>query len=172
MHVMVEEIYCQAENHLLVLYKRDHLMQLTLYTDYSLRVLFYLANMQQNTTTVSQIAEFYKISRNHLVKVVHQLALARFITSTRGKGGGIALAKDPNKINIGDVVRKMEPNFTMVECFNIKTNRCRITNVCRLKGILNQGLEAFFSVLDQYSIADGNTNGMKGMLAAFSKKNK
>lgn len=147
-------------------------MQLTLYTDYSLRVLFYLSNMQQNTTTISEIADFYKISRNHLVKVVHQLAQMGFIVSTRGKGGGIALAKDPNKINIGDVVRKMEPNFTMVECFNATTNQCRITNVCRLKGILNHGLEAFFSVLDQYTIADGNTNGMKVMLATFSKKNR
>lgn len=147
-------------------------MQLTLYTDYSLRVLFYLSNMQQNTTTIAEIAEFYKISRNHLVKVVHQLAQMGFIISTRGKGGGIALAKDPNKISIGDVVRKMEPNFMMVDCFNVKTNQCRITNVCRLKGILNQGLEAFFSVLDQFTIADGNTNGIKAMLAAFSKKTK
>lgn len=146
-------------------------MQLTLYTDYSLRVLFYLSNMQQNTTTISEIADFYKISRNHLVKVVHQLAQMDFIVSTRGKGGGIKLAKNPNKISIGDVVRKMEPNFMMVECFNAKTNQCRIKNVCRLKGILNHGLEAFFNVLDQYTIADGKTNGMKVMLATFSNKN-
>lgn len=145
-------------------------MQLTLYTDYSLRVLFYLSNMQRDATTISEIADFYKISRNHLVKVIHQLAQRGFIISTRGKGGGIALAKNPKKISIGYVARKMEPNFTMVECFNEKKDKCRITNVCRLKMMLNEALEAFFSVLDQYSIAEGNTNQMKVMLSATLNK--
>ena len=135
-------------------------MQLTLYSDYSLRVLFYLSNMQKKTATITEIATFYGISRNHLVKVVHRLAQMNFIISLRGKGGGIKLAKDPGEIKIGDVIRKTEPNYTLVECFNEKTNQCVITNVCRLKRILNEGLEAFLNVLDQYTIADSHTKGL------------
>jgi Rrf2 family nitric oxide-sensitive transcriptional repressor len=135
-------------------------MQLTLYSDYSLRVLFYLSNMQKETATITEISTFYDISRNHLVKVVHRLAQLGFIISLRGKGGGIKLAKNPQDIKIGEVVRKTEPNYTLVECFNEKTNRCVIANVCRLKRILNEGLEAFLNVLDQYTIADSRTKGL------------
>lgn len=143
-------------------------MQLTLYSDYSLRVLFFLSKMPKDTATITEISEFYGISRNHLVKVVHRLAQLELIITTRGKGGGIMLARDPAEITIGEVIRKTEPNFVMVECFNPKTNQCKITSVCRLKGILNQALAAFFDVLDQYSIAESNMKGLTGMLKAFS----
>lgn len=139
-------------------------MQLTLYSDYSLRVLIYLSKLKNETATITEISDFYKISRNHLVKVVHRLAQLEFIVSTRGKGGGIKLAKHPRDITIGEVVRKTEPNFSLVECFDEKTNRCVITNVCRLKGILNQGMSAFFNVLDQYTLADASTTALANQI--------
>lgn len=131
-------------------------MQLTFYSDYSLRVLLYLSQMPKDTATITEISDFYKISKNHLVKVVHRLAQLEFIISTRGKGGGIKLARSSDEITIGEVVRKTEPNFNLVECFNEETNRCVITNACRLRGILHQGMEAFFNVLDQYTLAEGS----------------
>lgn len=133
-------------------------MQLTSHSDYSLRVLLYLSQMPKDTSTITEISEFYKISRNHLVKVVHRLAQLGFITSIQGKGGGIKLAKSPDEIRIGEVIRKTEANFQLVECFDEKTNHCVITNTCRLKGVLDQALEAFFSVLDEYTLSDGCKN--------------
>jgi Rrf2 family nitric oxide-sensitive transcriptional repressor len=133
-------------------------MHLTQYSDYSLRVLLYLSQMPKEQATIAEISEFYQISKNHLVKVVHSLVQLGFVISSRGKGGGIKLAKNPGEITVGEVVRKTEPNFCLVKCFNEKTNRCVITDVCRLKGILSQGLEAFFSVLDKYTLADGAKN--------------
>lgn len=130
-------------------------MQLTLYTDYSLRVLVYLSLHQENTVTISQISEFYQISRNHLVKVVHNLSLKKHIISSRGKGGGLRLAKHPNLINVGSVVRDTEPNFHIAECFNEdNTNSCSVEPICQLKGMLKQANNQFLAVLDKYSIAD------------------
>lgn len=131
-------------------------MQLTFYTDYALRVLIYLNKMPNKVSTITEISEFYQISKNHLVKVVHSLAQLGYVASIRGKGGGIKLAKPSHEISIGEIVRKMEPNFYLVECFNSGTNRCVITQVCRLRGILSQGIEAFFKVLDSYALSDGS----------------
>lgn len=140
-------------------------MQLTLYTDYSLRVLLYLSKMPKGTATIGEISQFYGISKNHLVKVVHNLAQLGLIISIQGKGGGIKLAKDPQEICIGEVVRKTEPHFSMVECFNEKTNRCVITNTCRLKGIIHQGLEAFFRVLDNYTLEECSKNSLRKQIS-------
>ena len=135
-------------------------MQLTRYTDYSLRVLLYLSLKQSqakrsDSITISEIAEYYNISRNHLVKVVHQLANDGFINTTRGKGGGIRLAHQPKDIRIGDVVRKMEPNFDIVECFNPTGQYCEIETLCALKNTLGEAASSFLSVLDKYTLADG-----------------
>lgn len=140
-------------------------MHLTFHSDYSLRVLFYLANMDKETATIAEISDFYRISKNHLVKVVHQLSLQGFIISMRGKGGGIKLATNADKIKISDVVRKMEPHFTLVECFDSKTNQCVITPACRLKSILNEALMAFFQVLERYTIADTVNNKLIKQIA-------
>lgn len=130
-------------------------MQLTLYTDYSLRVLIYLGIHQGRLATISEIAASYGgISRNHLVKVVHNLSTHGFIRTTRGKGGGLALARPPEAINIGDVVRHTEVSFDVVECFDRERNRCPITPACRLKGALKQALNAFMGVLDGYTLED------------------
>ena len=131
-------------------------MQLTLYTDYSLRVLVYLSLHEDDSSTISEIADFYQISRNHLVKVVHNLSLKNYINSTRGKGGGLRLAHSPTEITIGAVIRDTEPNFDVVECFNKDPNAkiCNIEPICKLKSILGKAMDSFLDTLDNYTIAD------------------
>ncbi|TCV84167.1 Rrf2 family transcriptional regulator [Sulfurirhabdus autotrophica] len=136
-------------------------MQLTQYTDYSLRVLIYLSLKKPGELgTISQISEFYGISRNHLVKVVHNLAIRGFIHTIRGKHGGMHLARLPAEITIGEVVRQTEPDFDIAECFDKETNHCVITPVCALKSILGEARNSFLKELDRHTIAD-----------AISKKN-
>jgi Rrf2 family nitric oxide-sensitive transcriptional repressor len=134
-------------------------MQLTLYTDYSLRVLLYLGLNTRRVATITDIAESYGISRNHLVKVVHNLSVQGFIQSARGRGGGLTLARTPNKINIGDVVRHTEMNFDLVECFDLARNTCPIAAACFLKVALSEAQHAFMGVLDRYTLADVLDNG-------------
>lgn len=129
-------------------------MQLTLYTDYSLRVLLYLGLNPKRMATITDIASSYGISRNHLVKVVHNLALQGFLNTTRGRGGGITLARPPAEINVGDVVRHTEMNFHLVECFDKEHNTCPITAACFLKGALYEAQRAFVNVLDRYTLAE------------------
>lgn len=130
-------------------------MQLTLYTDYSLRVLVYLGLKTHELVTISEIAENYGISRNHLVKVVHNLSTNSFVDAIRGKGGGLRLARPAAQINIGDVIRHTEPNFNLVECFdNLNTDGCPIDEICKLKGALRKAHGAFMAVLDGVSLAD------------------
>lgn len=129
-------------------------MQLTYYTDYSLRVLMYLAVNGGRMVNISEIAERYKISRNHLVKVVHNLARGGFVKSYRGKGGGIELGRDPAKINIGEVVRYTEGPLKPVECFDAERNRCVIANACGLAEVIGEACDSFFATLDQYTLAD------------------
>lgn len=129
-------------------------MQLTQYTDYSFRVLIYLAEKREGLTTVSEIAKFHGISRNHLVKVIHNLATKGLIATTRGRHGGMTLAMSPEMINLGDVVRKTEPNFYVAECFNSKNNCCVINANCDLKSIFFEAQSAFLHVMDKYTLAD------------------
>lgn len=129
-------------------------MQLTLHTDYALRVLIFLTQKREDLATISEIADFYQISRNHLVKVVHHLAGAGFIQTTRGKHGGMKLAREPELIAIGDVVRRMEPNFDIVECFNATNPSCVVSPACALKSALYQAGNEFLGVLDRFTLAD------------------
>jgi Rrf2 family transcriptional regulator, nitric oxide-sensitive transcriptional repressor len=129
-------------------------MKLTLYTDYSLRVLLYLAYKKGEAATISEMADFYKISRNHLVKVVHELGKSGYILTSRGKGGGIRLARAADEIVIGEVVRKTEPDMDLLECFNPATDQCAITKICNLKHILFEAKTRFVSILDEYTLAD------------------
>ena len=129
-------------------------MQLTLYTDYTLRVLVYLSLQPEQTITISEIADFYAISRNHLVKVVHNLATLGYIHTTRGKGGGLRLAVNPTQVTIGEIVRKVEPNFDIVECFNAQNNKCVIEPLCALKNALWQANREFLAALDRHTLAD------------------
>ncbi len=141
-------------------------MRLTRYTDYSLRVLLYLSYKKGEAATISEMAEFYKISRNHLVKVVHNLGLIGFVQTTRGKYGGIRLAKDAGLISIGDVIRKTEPDLNLLECFDPRTDHCTITKGCRLKTVLFDAKSVFMAELDRYTLADvGDITSPRGKAA-------
>jgi Rrf2 family nitric oxide-sensitive transcriptional repressor len=129
-------------------------MNLTYYTNYSLRVMMYLGLHPASLASITQISEAFGISRNHLIKVVHNLARQGFIKTTRGRGGGLRLARDPKEINLGEVVRRTEPSFNIVECFDSGSNTCPITPLCELKNIIRSAEEAFLSVLARYTLAD------------------
>ncbi len=129
-------------------------MQITSYTDYALRVLIYLAISNKPQATITEIADYFAISRNHLVKVVHQLGSKGFIKTTRGKGGGISLQRPPELIRIGDVVRNMEKNFHWVECFDPAQQRCKLNRGCGLKSLLAKAGNAYLQTLDSATLAD------------------
>jgi len=129
-------------------------MQLTSYTDYALRVLTYLAMSPNRQATITEIADFFDISRNHLVKVVHQLGSKGFVKTTRGKGGGLSLQRPPEMIRIGDVVRSMETHFNWVECFDPVQQRCRLLPGCGLKHLIARAGAAYLQVLDATTLAD------------------
>lgn len=130
-------------------------VRLTVYTDYSLRTLMYLGvRGRENLVTIQEIANAYQISKNHLMKVTHDLGKHGYIETIRGRGGGIRLALEPEQINIGDVVRKTEDDFHLVECFNPEGNLCKISPECRLKFALGEALTAYLAVLDTYTLAD------------------
>ena len=147
-------------------------MQLTLHTDYALRVLIYLCMKPEEIVTIDEVTDFYEISRNHLVKVVHNLATNGFIHTSRGKHGGMQLSRPPDEISIGEVVRKMEANFDIVECFSPDSKACRVVPICKLKSVLYQASENFLLYLSQHSLADvvkPNTNFMQ-LIAGISTK--
>lgn len=142
-------------------------MRLTQYTDFSIRVLIYLGLNPERRCTIQEIAEGYGISRNHLMKVVQQLAQAGYVESTRGSGGGLKLGRPVDKINLGEVIKEMEPDFGLVECFR-ENNHCVITPACALPPILDQATHAFLAVLREYTLADllgeGNAKQMRILL--------
>lgn len=137
-----------------ILCKNAGIMQLTIFTDYGLRTLMYLAAHKDRRCSVKEVAEAYGISRNHLVKVAHRLAQLGYIDSSKGKGGGIRLAQAPETLRLGALVRALEPNMNIVECFNSETNTCRITQACRLKHYLSDASQAFIATLDKHTLAD------------------
>jgi len=129
-------------------------MQLTLHADYSLRILLYLAENPDRYVSTREISEAYGISKNHLVRVVQTLRANGFVEVSEGRGGGVKLAHDPASINLGQVVRRAEPGFRIVECFDLETNTCPIVPACRLRGVLANALDAFFAVLEGCTLAD------------------
>lgn len=129
-------------------------MKLSTFSDYTLRVLMYLAIHRDRLATIPEIAAAYEISENHLMKVVHQLARAGTIESVRGKGGGIRLALDPGKIRLGQVVRASERDAPIVECLSEDGGTCCIAPTCNLAAILVRAFEAMFATLDEYTLAD------------------
>ncbi len=129
-------------------------MQLTLHADYSLRALLYLAENAGRVVPTQEISDAYGISRNHLVRVIQTLHTHSFVNVSAGRKGGASLARHPREINLGQVVRKAEPNFRIVECFDRESNTCPIVPVCKLKEVLGDALEGFLNVLDGYTLAD------------------
>ena len=135
--------------------KVGDIVRLTVYTDYSLRTLLYLALRDADyLATIQEIADTYNISKNHLMKVTYELGKLGYIDTIRGRGGGIRLAVDPSSITIGQVVRQTEDDFNIVECFNHEQNLCIISPACKLKHILYDAMQAYLNVLDQYTLAD------------------
>lgn len=128
-------------------------MEFSQFTDYSLRVLLYLAVREEGLSSIREIAEAYNISNNHLVKVVHNLAKLEIIHTYRGRGGGIALAKKPEELVIGELVRKTE-NLAILECFPGGKGTCCIASVCELKTVLQNALQVFLGELDKVTLAD------------------
>jgi Rrf2 family nitric oxide-sensitive transcriptional repressor len=129
-------------------------MKLTAFTDYSLRVLMYLAADTSRRVTISEIATSFGVSENHLVKVVHFLGKQGWIETVRGKGGGLMLAKPPSQVNVGRVVRDTEGAAVPAECFAEDGGRCVIDGCCQLKGVLAEAVRAFYAVLDRYTLED------------------
>jgi Rrf2 family nitric oxide-sensitive transcriptional repressor len=132
-------------------------MRLTVQSDFSLRVLIFVAAKRGELATIPEMAAAYDISRAHLMKVVHQLGKLGYLETVRGRGGGIALAKPASAICVGAVVRATEES-TLVPCFarapEPGASGCRIDGACRLKGMLAEALQAFFTALDAYTLAD------------------
>lgn len=131
-------------------------MRLTTFTDYTLRVLIFLGtqNDGQRLVTIGEIARAYGVSENHLVKIVHHLSKLGYIETTRGKGGGMRLARPPDTIKVGEVVRATEADLALVECFQPGAMKCPITPVCTLRGAIGNALDAFLDLLDRHTLAD------------------
>jgi len=129
-------------------------MQITRFTDYSLRVLMLLGLYPDRLVTIEEIARRHDISHEHLRKIVHRLSTLGYIDSVRGRNGGLRLALDPEDINIGEVVRDFEGDMTIAECFASEPVDCPIESCCRIQPIFHEALSAFLDVLDGYTLQD------------------
>jgi Rrf2 family nitric oxide-sensitive transcriptional repressor len=142
-------------------------MRLKTYTDYALRVLMHLAAKPDRLASISEIARTYRISHNHLTKVVHDLRKQGFLDAVRGRSGGVRLARPATEISVGDVVRLTEGTFDLVDC-----GSCVIAPACALTAALHDARRAFMAVLDGYSLADlveERKSGLRELLASFEK---
>lgn len=129
-------------------------MQLTLHTDYALRVLIYLTLHPERLVTIDELAGYFNISKNHLVKIVHKLGLMGYLQTLRGKGGGMRLARPAKDINIGEVVRMIEGRFYIAECFDPqKQGQCAVQPMCGLTLLFTQAVQQFMHVLDEATLA-------------------
>jgi len=129
-------------------------MRLTVYSDYALRMLMYLAVKDDGLATIAEIAEAYGISKNHLMKVAYELGLAGYVETVRGRRGGLRLARPREQIVLGDVVRHTEPDMALVPCFAPTDADCAIARCCVLRKALHKAGDAFLDVLDGYTLAD------------------
>ena len=148
-------------------------MRLTLHTDYALRLLMLLAVEPDRVHTIEEVAQRYRISRNHLMKITQTLAQAGFVDSLRGRGGGLRLRGAVGSINLGAVVRATEDGFELVECFDRARNNCVVSSACGVRGPLEEALGAFLGVLDRYSLGDlvrnpGTLRRLRSVLASTS----
>jgi len=129
-------------------------MKLTAFSDYTLRVLMYLALDRERLTPVQRIAEAYGVSDNHLMKVVQHLVAQGVVESVRGRGGGIRLAIDPTEIRLGSMLKSTESDAPIVDCINGGRTACPIAPVCKLTHALIRASDAFYATLDEYTLAD------------------
>ena len=147
-------------------------MRLTVYTDYALRMLMYLALKEDGLATIEEIAQSYGISKNHLMKVAHKLGVAGYLDTVRGRRGGLRLAKPAKAIGLGEVVRHTEPDMAIVMCFEPVNADCAILPYCVLRKALARARAAFINVLDDYTLSDlvKPRAPLQGMLAISSVK--
>lgn len=130
-------------------------MQLTLHADYAFRVLLYLGSQPPGRlVSTAEISRSYGISKHHLVRVVHTLHQHGYVDVSPGRSGGLCLAREAGQILLGEMMRRVEANLKIVECFDKTTNTCPIIGVCALKPVLGEALDSFFAVLDRYTLAD------------------
>ena len=129
------------------------------YSDYTLRVLMYCAANPDRLVTIAELADRHQVSKNHLMKIVNDLGRQGVLATTRGRGGGLRLLKAASAIRIGDVLRRAETDFRLVECFDASTDNCTLTPTCRLKKVLRKALAAYFAELDGVTLADIATPG-------------
>jgi Rrf2 family transcriptional regulator, nitric oxide-sensitive transcriptional repressor len=129
-------------------------VRLTVYTDYSSRMLMYLAVRGDGLATIAEVAEAYGVSKAHLTKVAHQLGLLGYVETVRGRGGGLRLARPAERIGLGEVVRRTEPEMALAPCFGPAHMPCPIAPACGLRGALHEAGQAFLAVLDRHSLAD------------------
>ncbi|WP_213958847.1 Rrf2 family transcriptional regulator [Variovorax sp. dw_954] len=128
-------------------------MRLTLFTDYSLRVLLVLATRTESLVTIAELSKAFDISHAHLMKVTHMLGKSGWVDTVRGRNGGMRLSAHPSKLKLGTIVRHLETDFALVECFG-ENNRCVLTGGCELAAVLAHAMQAFLAELDRYSLAD------------------
>ena len=145
-------------------------MRLTAFSDYSLRALMFVATAPGGRATIAEVAQAFDVSEHHLVKVVHLLGREGFLLNTRGRGGGLRLARPASQINLGVVVRLTEGGDFPAECFQAES-RCAIAAVCRLSGALAKAVEAFYGVLEGYTLEDlvANRRGVVAILHPFPR---
>lgn len=132
-------------------------MQLTRFTDYSIRVLMHLA-VHPGKVSIHEIAGTFHLPQNHLIKVVHRLGQLGYVETSRGKGGGLRLARPAEEINLRDVLESTEKSLSLVECFDKETDQCVLSSGCRLKGIFHHAMQAFLEALGSYTLADAVRN--------------
>ncbi len=128
-------------------------MRLTNFTDYALRILLYTAAHNDKLTTISEIQKTFDVSKGHLMKIVHLLSTEGYLYAVRGRSGGLKLGREPEEINLGELVRLTEPDFKLVECFG-QDNQCIISHFCKLPGPFNKALDAFMTTLDSHTLKD------------------
>ena len=142
-------------------------MRLKSYTDYALRVLMHLAAQPDRLASIGEMARIYRISHNHLMKVVHDLRKQGFLVAVRGRSGGVRLGRPATEISVGDVVRHTEGTFDLVDC-----GSCVIAPACALTSALHEARAAFMAVLDGYSLADlveDRKRGLRELLASLEQ---
>jgi len=147
-------------------------MNLTRFSDYSLRVLICAGTHPDRLLTIAEIATAFDVSENHLMKVVHRLAQLELLETLRGKGGGLRLARSPDQINLGWVLRQTEQGLPLVECFDPTQSNCKILSACKLQGMLHEAEQGFYAVLDRYTLADllGARSDLQQLLPMVSVK--
>lgn len=129
-------------------------MRLTRFTDYSLRLLIYIAGAQRDRVTIAQAAKAFGVSENHLVKVAHELGRAGILDNARGRGGGLRLAAPAESISVARIVRIAEGRDIPADCFDPQADACPIAGHCRLEHVLGEAFGSFYAALERHTLAD------------------